>query len=184
VPITPTTPNSPPLPLVEAKDVFLLLFQQCLKSPNPGEIRTSLTNNRTRPDLRMSATGLQLSKSIQTYLANHLPCIDGDAGSIGHLEPNVQIAIAILARHATRINLMRAIELLPPTLPLAALQSVIMQSMEHLNARKNFVQILRQLLHSQRLRAHEARIRMEQATRLVVNNDSMCQACMKKIGKR
>lgn len=174
-PMTPVTSN---MPTFSGKDVFLLLFKQCLNTPNPSDLRTSLRGSIICPD--SSRPPLQLSKSIANYINSSDPSIR----SLEGLDDNVKIAIAILARHATRINLRRAIEMLPPELPLAALTTILTQSMEHTTSRKNYVQILRQLLHAQRLRAHQARIHMEQASRLVVHSHDICAVCAKKIGKR
>ena len=165
----------------QAKDVFLLLFQQCLKAPDSTEIRNGLEPNENN----QFNSQLQLSKSINTYLQVNFNSTDNKYRHLYEkLTFNVRIAIAILARHSTRINLIRAIEMLPPELPLAALVAIMTQSMEHITSQKNYVQILCQLLHAQRLRAHQARIRMEQTNRLLLTNLDICQVCTKKIGKR
>lgn len=139
------------------RNVFLLLFEQCLKT----QVEHKSIDNK-----------------------HYQRAISQNRSIIEKLEPNIQIAIGILARHSTRINLLRAIELLPATLPLCALNTILLCSMQHITSNKNSLQILQQLLHAQRLRVNKVRIEMEQATVTLVTSNDICKVCMKRIGKR
>lgn len=184
----PMTPSQQPT--FSGRDVFLLLFQQCLNTlpsdkPETGRKFSFSRRSSTTESSSSLRAPLQLSPSMNAYLSKHNSGTEGNDEDNGAIPSNVRIAMAILARHATRIDLLRALEALPPSLPVAApLTSILAQSMEHTTSRKNYVLILRQLLHAQRLRAHQARIKSEQASRLVLTSLDTCSVCMKKIGKR
>lgn len=154
------------------KDVFFLFFEQCLLEPNEAEL-----------DL-LDRSGLVLPRSWVASSQMMLDLGSDEAKSIEQLEPKVCTALAILARHSTRIDLLRSIEMLPASLQLVALKSILISSMRHLTSHKNYVQVLRQLLHAQRLRTQLARINIEKSNQIIITNVDICQACFKKIGKR
>lgn len=168
-------PDNKQLPVYASnKDVFFLFFEQCLKKISDDEIAL---NKVDKIDLRLLPR-----PQVNNFLLNNSEL--GKDVSNNSLDPNIATALAILTRHSTRIDLLRAIELLPSNLPLGALQNVLTSSMQHQKSRKHYVQILKQLLHSQRLRTQECRIVMEKTHRIVVTNMDVCQYCLKKIGKR
>lgn len=138
------------------REVFLLLFKHCLRS---------------QPEQLVLDFKPVFNKSQYSPV-------------LASLEPNLQVAMYILGRHSTRINLLRAIELLPPTLPLTALNTILLTSMQHLTSRKNYVQMLRQLLNAQRLRTQQSRIEFEQSVQILLTTHDICHFCAKKIGKR
>lgn len=160
------------------RDVFLYLFEQCLFKPDKDELSKYFIDNDNNA-ISTYKLPLLLPKSVISYLKN-----EQNKRNLDDLDLNVQIAIAILAQHSTKINLFRAIELLEDKLPLRALDLILSPSIHHLGSKNNHTRFLRRLLKSEWLKVHEERIQVEQSNSVVITGTEICKACMKKIGKR
>lgn len=156
--------------------VFYYLFEQCLRKPMRNELSKYLNDNTAINTFNMP---LLLPSSIHAFLKD-----PRNQSILDNLDLNVRIAIAILAQHSTRINLIDAIESLDDRLPLQALYLILPPAIHHLSSNHNHSRMLRRLLKSQRLKVHQRRIQVEQASRVIITGTEICQACMKRIGKR
>ena len=156
--------------------VFYYLFEQCLRKPMRMELSKYLNDNAASNTFKMS---LLLPSSVHAYLND-----ERNRSILADLDLNVRIAIAILAQHSTRINLIDAIKLLDDRLPLQALYLILPPAIHHLASNHNHSRMLRRLLKSQILKVHQQRIQVEQASRVIITGTEICQACMKRIGKR
>ncbi|XP_054155821.1 vam6/Vps39-like protein [Oppia nitens] len=103
--------------------------------------------------------------------------------ALTNLEANVQSAIQLLTRHSTKIDPLRVIKLLPPDIPVVAVEEFLHLTTDHLLRARHSGQIFRNLLLAKRLQVHKQRIRLEQLSKLVVDEVDLCQVCHKRIGK-
>ena len=111
-------------------DVFLILLEQCLISKNCDQLR-----------LRNSHFGNRKEHLTTSFISNSESSVGDER--FGDIPANVWVAIAILSRHSDKIDLRRALQLLPADLPLSAIISILIQSLEHLNSRGNYLKVLR-----------------------------------------
>ncbi|KAH9402751.1 Vam6/Vps39-like protein [Tyrophagus putrescentiae] len=155
-PIAPITPLTPSQPTYNGRGVYLLLFQQCFNTqPSTVEVKGTGGDDDTFFSSLLLRVPLQLPPSLAAYLSKQQ-----QEENEGQLSSNVLIAVAILTRHATRIDLLRALEMPPSPSSSGSRWST-----------------------TPRLRAHQECIKMKQASRLVLTSLDTCQVSMKKVVK-
>ncbi|CAG2105091.1 unnamed protein product, partial [Medioppia subpectinata] len=99
-------------------------------------------------------------------------------------EDNIEAAIQLLSRHSTKIDPLRVVKLLPPSVPVLAIRHFLHSTTEHLLQERHTKQIYRQLLLAQHLQVQQHRIRLQQYNKVVVDEHDICRVCQKRIGKR
>lgn len=99
-------------------------------------------------------------------------------------EKNIEAAIRLLARHPTKIDPLRALKMLPPSLPIPSVRLFLETVTKHFLSERREGQIFRNLLLSQHMQVQAQRIHLQQSLKLVVDEHDVCSYCQKRIGKR
>ncbi|XGW02418.1 hypothetical protein V3C99_014448 [Haemonchus contortus] len=96
-------------------------------------------------------------------------------------EPDILDAIRVLSRHASKIDTVYALQLIPPDTPLSTLWKALHAVLQttHNDA---CALALRRSVCECGLESHEARLRNILSQRIVVGNSSECSKCGKRIG--
>lgn len=104
-------------------------------------------------------------------------------GISNYKKQNLDAAIELLTKHATKIDPQRALLLLP-NLPAARIREYLESMNKHLLQKKHEGQIFRNLLLSQHLQVQDQRIKLQEANKVIIDDHSLCAVCHKRIGKR
>ncbi|OCT68744.1 hypothetical protein XELAEV_18040032mg [Xenopus laevis] len=96
-------------------------------------------------------------------------------------KPNLAAALAVLEQHHGKLNTTKAINLLPEDTKIKEIQIFLEKVLEENAQRRRFNQVLKNLLHSEFLRAQEERISHQQV-KCVITEEKVCSVCKKKIG--
>jgi hypothetical protein len=98
----------------------------------------------------------------------------------GH-RPLLQLAASLLVKHGHRVDVLQALQLLPPSMPLQLLQPYIERTI-----RRSAEQLRDSLLRRNMLRGHHVDVKVQllqqQAQRVIIGTDSTCCVCSRKIG--
>ena len=98
----------------------------------------------------------------------------------GH-RPLLQLAASLLIKHGDRMDVLQALALLPPSVPLQLLQPYLERTI-----RSSAQQLRDSLLRRNMLRGHYVDVKVQllqqQQQRVVIGTDSACAACNRKIG--
>jgi hypothetical protein len=98
----------------------------------------------------------------------------------GH-RPLLQLAASLLVKHGHRMDVLQALALLPPSMPLQLLQPYIERTI-----RRSAEQLRDSLLRRNMLRGHHVDVKVQllqqQAQRVIIGTDSTCVVCSRKIG--
>ena len=98
----------------------------------------------------------------------------------GH-RPLLQLAASLLFKHGHRMDVLQALALLPPSMPLQLLQPYL-----ECTIRRSAEQLRDSLLRRNMLRGHHVDVKVQllqqQAQRVVIGTDSACAVCNRKIG--
>ena len=99
-------------------------------------------------------------------------------------DKNVDAAVRLLSKHATKIDPLRALKLLPATMPLRSVRIFLESVTKHFLTERREGQIFRNLLLAQHLQVQAQRIELQQSLKIVVDEQDVCNYCQKRIGKR
>lgn len=98
----------------------------------------------------------------------------------GH-RPLLQLAASLLVKHGHRMDVLQALTLLPPSMPLQLLQPYLERTI-----RRSAEQLRDSQLRRNMLRGHHVDVKVQllqqQAQRVVIGTDSACVICNRKIG--
>jgi hypothetical protein len=98
----------------------------------------------------------------------------------GH-RPLLQLAASLLVKHGHRMDVLQALALLPPSMPLQLLQPYL-----ECTIRRSAELLRDSLLRRNMLRGHHVDVKVQllqqQAQRVVIGTDSSCVVCNRKIG--
>ena len=97
---------------------------------------------------------------------------------------NLQEAIKLLKNHATKIDPIRALIILPSNIPLSWVTTFLETVTKHIVKEKHDTQIFRNLLLAQHLNVQNVRIKLHREHKIVIDESNQCKVCQKKLGKR
>lgn len=106
---------------------------------------------------------------------------DGTRGAIDHR--SLDLAIALLNKHPTKVDAIQAMLLLPSGTPIARLKHFLETVTKHTLKERKSGQIFRNLLRSQHLQIQGQRIRIQQSHKIIIEDNDLCRCCHKRIGK-
>lgn len=107
---------------------------------------------------------------------------DFDSSSLS--DKNLDAAVRLLSKHATKIDPLRALKLLPAQMPLRSVRIFLESVTKHFLTERREGQIFRNLLLAQHLQVQAQRIQLQQSLKIVVDEQDVCNYCLKRIGKR
>uniref|UniRef100_T1IQM8 CNH domain-containing protein n=1 Tax=Strigamia maritima TaxID=126957 RepID=T1IQM8_STRMM len=110
--------------------------------------------------------------------AKHL--LEGMPPEFVNSKPNLPIALQLLKDYSTKINPLKAIELLPNSLPLKELQRFLENVLEEKVATVRNCQVIKALSYAEQLQVHEQRIRY-QSQKIIITDINTCSECKKRI---
>ena len=95
----------------------------------------------------------------------------------------LESAIALLKRHATKVDPIQSLMLLPSQTPIFKLKHFLETVAKHTQRERKSGQIFRNLLLSQHLQIQGQRIRIQQSHKIIIEDNDLCRCCHKRIGK-
>lgn len=95
----------------------------------------------------------------------------------------LESAIALLKRHATKVDPIQSLMLLPSQTPIFKLKHFLETVAKHTQRERKSGQIFRNLLLSQHLQIQGQRIRIQQSHKIIIEDNDLCRSCHKRIGK-
>jgi hypothetical protein len=98
----------------------------------------------------------------------------------GH-RPLLQLAASLLVKHGHRMDVLQALALLPPSMPLQLLQQYLERTIRHSAELLRDSQLRRNMLRGHHVDV-KVQLLQQQAQRVVIGTDSACVACSRKIG--
>ena len=90
-------------------------------------------------------------------------------------------ALGLIERHAARIDLRAALELLPPTVPLARVASFVNVNLRELTRRQHESRVVREIRTNRQWQLDESLPRL-QSRRVKVGESRTCPQCHKRLG--
>lgn len=96
-------------------------------------------------------------------------------------EQNTKSAFKLLEEHATKIDVAKALELLPVTTKIEVIFQYLKKVMEYQATIKRDCQVLKSMLYAENLQVHEQRMFYQKA-KVVLNDEKMCKVCKKRLG--
>lgn len=98
-------------------------------------------------------------------------------------QPDLEMALELLEKHASKINPLKALEVLPDTVPIGRIKHFLEVSLqEKLNARRR-IQVLRGLLYAEHLQVQEQRMHYESQS-VLMTEFNICPVCKKRFGNQ
>lgn len=94
----------------------------------------------------------------------------------------LQIALNLLEAHAMKIDVPKALELLPHTTKLRDILTFLENVMENQAVRRRHNQVLKSMLYAENLQVTENLIQ-KQAVKICVTDEEICRSCRKRIGQ-
>lgn len=98
-------------------------------------------------------------------------------------EPDLEMALELLEKHASKINPLKALELLPDTVPIGRIKYFLEVSLqEKLNTARR-IQVLKGLLYAELLQVQEQRMHYESQS-VLMTEFNICPVCKKRFGNQ
>ncbi|XP_017882997.1 vam6/Vps39-like protein isoform X2 [Ceratina calcarata] len=98
-------------------------------------------------------------------------------------QPDLEMALQLLEKHASKINPLKALEVLPDTVPIGRIKHFLEVSLqEKLNARRR-IQVLKGLLCAEHLQVQEQRMHYESQS-VLMTEFNICPVCKKRFGNQ
>lgn len=98
-------------------------------------------------------------------------------------QPDLEMALELLEKHASKINPLKALEVLPNTVPIGRIKHFLEVSLqEKLNIRRK-VQVLKGLLCAEHLQVQEQRMHYESQS-VLMTEFNICLVCKKRFGNQ
>lgn len=144
--------------------VFLLLLQHYLSPSSEANFPSVTSSSMTR---REELNGAKKSNSTQVF--SHM---------------NIEAAINLMNSHASKMDPLRALYLLPPTTSVSSVRHFLETVSKQMLSERREGQLFRNLLSSQHLQIQGQRIRMQQSHKIVIEDGDLCTHCQKRIGRR
>lgn len=130
---------------------------------------------------------IYLSVPPQPSTSSHESHIDSNStttNSNSNSTTNIQAALDLLKNHSTKIDPLKAINLLPCSVPVSLLKQFLQSMAYHLLVERHGGQIFKNLLLAQHLQVNNQRIRLQQLNKIVIDEHDLCRVCQKRIAKR
>ena len=97
--------------------------------------------------------------------------------------PDLEMALELLETHASKMNPLKALEILPDTVPIGRIKHFLEVSLqEKLNARRK-TQVLKGLLYAEHLQVQEQRMHYESQS-VLMTEFNICPVCKKRFGNQ
>nr|XP_012223795.1 PREDICTED: vam6/Vps39-like protein [Linepithema humile] len=98
-------------------------------------------------------------------------------------QPDLEMALRLLEEHASKINPMKALEVLPDSVPIGRIKHFLEVSLQNnLNARRR-TQVLKGLLYAEHLQVQEQRMHYESQS-VLMTEYNICPVCKKRFGNQ
>lgn len=98
-------------------------------------------------------------------------------------QPDLEMALQLLEEHASKINPMKALKVLPDSVPIGRIKHFLEVSLQNnLNARRR-TQVLKGLLYAEHLQVQEQRMHYESQS-VLMTEFNICPVCKKRFGNQ
>lgn len=98
-------------------------------------------------------------------------------------QPDLEMALQLLEEHASEINPMKALEVLPDSVPIGRIRRFLEVSLQNnLNTRRR-MQVLKGLLYAEHLQVQEQRMHYE-SQNVLMTEFNICPVCKKRFGNQ
>lgn len=99
------------------------------------------------------------------------------------MQPDLEMALQLLEEKASKINPLKALEILPNTVPIGRIKHFLEVSLQgNLNAKRT-IQILKGLLCAEHLQVQEQRMHYESQS-VLMTEFNICPVCKKRFGNQ
>ncbi|XP_072931702.1 vam6/Vps39-like protein [Epargyreus clarus] len=97
--------------------------------------------------------------------------------------PDLETALELLERHADRISPLKALSVLPDSVPLGRLKHFLESALESQLTLKRRTQVLKGLLYAEHLQVQELK-QFHESEKIVINDYNVCPVCKKRFGNQ
>lgn len=98
-------------------------------------------------------------------------------------QPDLEMALQLLEEHASKINPMKALKVLPDSVPIGRIKHFLEVGLQNnLNARRR-TQVLKGLLYAEHLQVQEQRMHYESQS-VLMTEFNICPVCKKRFGNQ
>lgn len=98
-------------------------------------------------------------------------------------QPDLEMALQLLEEHASKMNPMKVLEVLPDSVPIGRIKRFLEVSLQNnLNARRR-TQVLKGLLYAEHLQVQEQRMHYE-SQNVLMTEFNICPVCKKRFGNQ
>ncbi|XP_063538558.1 vam6/Vps39-like protein [Cydia strobilella] len=98
-------------------------------------------------------------------------------------EPDLETALSILEKHADKISPVKALSVLPDSVPLARLKHFLESAVDNQLTLKRRTQVLKGLLYAEHLQVQELK-QYHESKSVVINDYNVCPVCKKRFGNQ
>lgn len=110
-------------------------------------------------------------------------CLPGNSEIQKTAQPDLETALELLEQYAPKISPIKALEVLPDTVPIGRIRHFLEASLQNqLNERRR-TQVLKGLLHAEHLQVQEMRMHYESQS-VLMTEFNICPVCKKRFGNQ
>ncbi|XP_066588589.1 vam6/Vps39-like protein [Prorops nasuta] len=99
------------------------------------------------------------------------------------MQPDLQMALQLLEEHASKINPIKALEVIPDTIPIGRIKHFLEVSLHKNLAARRRTQVLKGLLYAEHLQIQEQRMHYESQS-VLMTEFNICPVCKKRFGNQ
>ncbi|XP_068628376.1 vam6/Vps39-like protein [Battus philenor] len=97
--------------------------------------------------------------------------------------PDIETALTMLEKHADKISPLKALSVLPDSVPLSRLKHFLENALERQLTKKRKVQVLKGLLYAEHLQVKEVK-EYHESKSIVIHDYNVCSVCKKRFGNQ
>ncbi|CAH0400093.1 unnamed protein product [Chilo suppressalis] len=97
--------------------------------------------------------------------------------------PDLETALSILEKHADKISPLKALSVLPDSVPLSRLKHFLESALENQLTLKRRTQVLKGLLYAEHMQVQELK-QIHESKSVVINDYNVCPVCKKRFGNQ
>ena len=103
----------------------------------------------------------------------------GDTASALPRQPDLETALELLQEHATKIDPLKILEVLPDSLPISRISHFLKASLHKIISNRRKLQVLKGMLYAEHLQLQEQRISLESQS-VLMTEFNICPVCKKR----
>ncbi|RWS29194.1 vam6/Vps39-like protein [Leptotrombidium deliense] len=159
----------------------LTIYVRALDDTKKAEEYCNRMYSKSQPgnrDVYLTLLKLYVSMPILPSLPSEELSSEKNSG-----KQHIDAAIELLRKHATKIDPLRALLLLPPTTPIFLIADFLEAVTKYVVKERHEGQMFRNMLLAQHLLVQSQRIKLHQENKVIVDETDLCCVCYRKIGR-